>query len=802
MLRLVEVVRMNISRFQKGMLAGVTLAAVCAFFAVPGCVTAKKSTVTAAPPPLSDSRLVPGPDDPRIAYQTARLMEVYQYSHQPLDTEVSVKFFNGFLAMLDPRREIFLQSDIDELSHYRTNLDVLTLGGRSRADLTPAFDIIKRYLQRYQEYIAYENQLLKDDRFKFNTDERIQTDRRHAPYPKNMDEARQLWRHEVLYGYLQAKLSNEFSPTNGGAILPLSKSAEAQIVSDLTKHYNWQLRMFTNWDGGNVLQYYLDALTHAYDPHSDYMNTEGAQTFSITMSLSLFGIGATLSEDDGYCTISSLVPGGPAALSKQLNPRDRIVAVAQSNQPPVNAVDLELARVVEMIRGPKGTKVWLTISPVENRTLRRVVPLVRDEIKLDDQEARAKLIERPDENSGTHRIGIIDMPTFYATIPAPGNEGHASPKFVSADVAKLLKKLEDEKVEGIILDLRGNPGGSLQEAIDFTGLFINKGPVVVVKSSDDSIIVKNTSSPTALYSGPLVVLENRFSASASEIVAGALQDYGRAIIVGDTSTHGKGTVQSLIQLRSFVSPSATNDPGELKITISKFYRVSGVSTQLKGVVSDIVLPDVLNYSTDIGETALENPMPCDTNGPVNFTKLNLVAPYLDGLRLRSDARVATNQDFIYTRQDIDLFQKLQADKSATLNEKEAIRLHQDDDARKTARDLERAMRPVPDEKIYDITVENSVTNGLPSPEALTITNQGALLIATNSNGSVSMVTTNNESAIGFVLNQYVTNTASGALHYGTVITKPAPDPMLDEAERILADYVSALKKNAVMMAGQ
>ncbi len=443
--------------------------------------------------------------------------------------------------------------------------------------------------------------------------------------------------------------------------------------------------------------------------------------------------------------------------------------------------------------------------PADNPASRREVTLIRDEIKLEDQEAKAKLIEQPDGNGGTHRFGIIDLPSFYATIPAPGNEGHSSPKFVSEDVAKLIKKLEDEKVEGIILDLRGNPGGSLQEAIDFTGLFINKGPVVVVKSSDDSMIVKNTSNPTALYSGPLVVLQNRFAASASEIVAAALQDYGRAVIVGDTSTHGKGTVQSLIQLRPVVSPDATNDPGELKITISKFYRVSGVSTQLKGVASDIVLPDVLNHSTDIGEGALENPLPCDTNSPVNFTKLNFVAPYLAGLRQRSDARVATNQDFIYVRQDIDQFLKQQADKTATLNEKEAIRQRQAEDARRKERDMEYAMRALADEKIYDITVENSVTNGLPAPEALTTTNQGALLIATNSNGSVSILTTNNESAIGFVLNQYVTNTPAGALHYGTVITKPAPDPMhpmLDEAERILADYVSALKKNAVIVAGQ
>ena len=324
---------MNMSRFQKGLLAGVTLAAICAFFAVPGCVTAQKPPAP-PPAPVSSSRLVPGPDDSRIAYETARLMEIYQYTHQPLDTAMSERFFDGYLAMLDPRRENFLQSDIDDLSHYRTNLDFFENGSRPRADLAPAFDIFKRFLRRYQEHIEYVNGLLKDDHFNFATDEHIQLDRRHAPYPKDMDEARQLWHRELLYEVLQDRLGDELSPTNGTSILPLTKVEMAQIVKDLTKHYNWQLHVFTNWDGGNVLQYYLEALMHAYDPHSDYMNTEGAQSFSITMSLSLFGIGATLTEDDGYCTISSLVPGGPAAKSKELHERDRIVKVAQSNQPP------------------------------------------------------------------------------------------------------------------------------------------------------------------------------------------------------------------------------------------------------------------------------------------------------------------------------------------------------------------------------------------------------------------------------------------------------------------------------------
>src|SRR5579885_1420145 len=561
------------SRLQKRIVAAAVLAGLGGFFIIAGCTSVTK---TPAPPPASSAsapaptRLEPGPNDARIAYITARLMEDMQYSHQPLDQEMSKKFFDDYLNALDPRHEIFLQSDLDEFSDYRTNLDRLTLGEDRRADLTPAFVIFKRFEQRLQERTAYVDQLLREDRFHLNAEESIQLDRRHAPWPKDLAQARQLWRQEVEYRFLQEKLDREVSPTNSRVVLPVSRSAEEEIAGHLIKNYDWTLRQFTNWDGENVLSAWLNALTHAYDPHSDYLNPENAQTFSITMSLSLFGIGATLGEDDGYCTIQSLVPGGPADKSKQLHPKDRIVAVAQSNQPPVNVVDMELPRVVEMIRGPKGTQVRLTIIPASDPTTRRVVTLVRDEIKLEDQEAKAELIERPDGQGGTHRLGIIDLPSFYATIPLPGNEGHSSPKFTSVDVARLIKKLEQEKVDGLILDLRNNPGGSLEEAIRFTGLFLKDGPVVVVKSSDGNIDVKQTATSTPLYSGPLVVLVNRFSASAAEIVAAALQDYGRAVIVGDKSTHGKGTVQNLTPLRPFLSlakPAATNDPGTLKITI-------------------------------------------------------------------------------------------------------------------------------------------------------------------------------------------------------------------------------------------
>jgi carboxyl-terminal processing protease len=772
--------------------------ALCVFLAA-SCAAPKNAPPTAAAPGAL-TPLVPGPNDTRIAYRTAQFLENLQYSLQPLDKAMSEKFFDGYLGSLDPRRENFLQSDIDEFAPYRTNLDTFTLGGRGRADLTPAYEIFERFLERYTQHTDYVDKLLKQDQFKFNADERIALDRRHAPYPKDLAEAEELWSRQLRFDYLQEKLAREFSPTNDGAILPLPKSANEEITAELARHYNWTLHMLTNWDGDNVLQVYLNALTHAYDPHTDYLNQEHNQTFKIEMSLSLFGIGAQLAEDNGYCTIESLIPGGPADKSKQIKGKDRVIAVAQSNLPPVNVVDMELPKVVELIRGPKGTQVQLTLEEKDNPASRHVVVMTRDEIKLEDQEAKAQLIERPDDHGGTNRIGIIDVPSFYAPIDSDAHN------YISVDVAKLIKKLEAEKVGGIIVDMRNNPGGSLEEAIQFTGLFIKEGPVVLARNPEGQVQMDTISNSAALYSGPLVVLINRYSASAAEIAAAALQDYGRAVVVGDISTHGKGTVQSLTPLNNFIwpaTPTATNDPGTLKVTIRKFYRVTGASTQLKGVEPDIVLPDVLNYSTDIGESALDNPLPWDSISGTDFNKLNLVEPYLAGLRRSSDASIATNLDFSYIRQDIEQFQKLQADKTATLNEPEAIKQRQSDDARMKARAAERAVRPLPDEKIYNLTVENSGLPGLPAPEPMIVTNEDALLLATNQNGSVSIMTTNQEVVAGIVLEQSETNAPAAGSHFGKVITKAQPvDPMLDESEHILEDYISLLSKNASLIANQ
>jgi len=700
----------------------VAFAALLSLLTVAGCATAKKVPAAGRE---GSTRFLPGLNDGRICYITARLLEEYHYSQHRLDEEMAGKFFDGYLEELDPQHCYFLQSDIAEFGHYRTNLDTLTMDNHGMANLTPAFDILQRYLQRLQQCVACTDHLLKRDEFRFNTSDRIPLDRSKAPYPKDLAEARRLWKQELLYRYLQEKISREVSPTNSNVILPLPQSAPAEIAEKLARHYHWILRVSTNWNSSDVLEKYLNALTHAYDPHSDYLDTSHAQDFSIGMNLSLFGIGAQLMDKDGYCTIKTLIPGGPAAKNKQLKENDRIIAVAQGSQTPVDVVDMELSKTVQLIRGPKGTEVRLTIIPADNPSPPQVVTLIRDEIKLEDQEAKARLIELPDGHGGTNRLGILDLPSFYATMDLPGNIERSTPKSTAADASKLIKKLEQEKVAGIIIDLRNNGGGSLEEAIHFTGLFITNGPVVLARFPDGRVKMDEDNDSSELYGGPLIVLVNRFSASASEIVAGALQDYGRALIVGDSSTYGKGTVQNLNPLHPFIwsaNESATNDPGTVKITIRKFYRVSGASTQSKGVEPDIVLPDTLSYLTSIGENTLENALPWDTIPSANYDKLNLVQPCLPQLRLRSEARLATNEDFVYIRRDIDELRKLQADKTASLNESDALKQIKQIQARHEAREKERANRKASDEKIYEITVENADQPGLPPQSTNTVGN--------------------------------------------------------------------------------
>lgn len=742
----------------------------------------------------------PGPDDSRIAFVAAKLLEQQHFLQHPFDDAFSSKFLDRYLETLDPQHLHFTQEDLAEFERYRTRLDDLTHVG----DTTPAYRIFNRFYERLAQRVAYAGTLLQEEKFAFDTNERIVANRKDAPYPRDLTEAHTLWRQRLRHEYLDEKLAKLAAKKKAASTVATPKpdasaakpsvtaketkpkSVAEEIVETLNQRYARNLRFFREWDSDEVLELYLTSLAHVYDPHSDYFNPRQAENFAIGMNLSLFGIGAELGSEDGYCTIRKLMAGGPAAKSKQLGEKDRIVAVAQSNAPPVDCVEMSLNKVVQMIRGPKGTEVRLTVIPVTDASERRVVTIIRDEIKLDDQAAKAKVIDLPTAAGQSFRLGVIDLPTFYVPmdlggpkkIELAGEDGAAAPHYTSVDVARLLNKLKAEKCQGIILDLRRNGGGSLEECVKLTGLFLKGGPIVQVNGSGGHQVTDDPD-PTVTYDGPLIVLTSRLSASASEILAGALQDYGRAIIVGDLATHGKGTVQNLNPLRYAMRPSAasTNDPGTLKITRGKFYRVSGGSTQLKGVLSDIVLPSKLNYVKEIGEGALENALQWDEIPSAKYEPINQVSPYLAELLHRSNARIATNQDFIYIHEDIDQFRKLQADKTISLNERERLQEVEANEAREKARNQERLARHAPEPTVYDLTLKQVALPGLPAP-----------VIKTNRLSASLVGDPGNRHPVPF----------SGDSSAGVEPeTAPVTDATLEEAGHILQDYVGLLSQKGV-----
>jgi len=736
------------------------------------------SRYTNVPAPLL---LNEGPQDSSIVRMVAALLQKQHYSQKPLDATVAANFFTRYLDSLDNLRIYFIKSDLEEFEKYRPQLvSLLVEKGDSRLGRV----VFDRFRLRLAQQYEYTQDMLHHEKFEFTGDERFAFDRKKLPRPADLVEAKQLWRDRLRYEYLQEKLNKE---------------KPSQIITNLTKRYTRVLRTLNEYDNDDVLQIYLTALAHVFDPHTDYMGKSESENFYISMNLSLYGIGARLQSEDGICKIVDLTPESPAEKSKKLKGGDRIIAVAQSNGPPVDVVDMKLNKVVELIRGPKDTEVRLTVIPVDanDPSVRKVVPIIRAEIKLEESAAKARVFEMPlgKDASGKEqsiRLGVIDLPTFYATFEQEGRKKASEPRSTTTDVARLLTKLMKENVAGVVLDLRRNGGGSLEEAINLTGLFIKQGPVVQVKGWDGKIFVDSDPDPTVFYDGPLVVLTSRFSASASEILAGALQDYGRALVIGDTSTHGKGTVQSLLGLKPILRQNniiLTNDPGSLKITIRKFYRASGASTQLKGVVPDIILPSVAN-AYDVGEASLENPLPWDTIIPAPYEKLDRVVTHLPELKKRSESRTATDADFRYIREEFDRYKKQQADKTVSLNEKVRLNEKKEADDRAKARKKELAARPEVPGKIYDITLKLVDEPGLPAP---TVRTNSASITNSVKKGLAGAKTTNSapvEVADVKTFNPDPDEDDTADLNI------PVVDPTLDETRRLLVDYISFLAKKS------
>lgn len=620
----------------------------------------------------------------RIAHAVGQVMEKLHYRQAPLDDSVSQKFLRNYLDTLDYNHLVFLQSDIDEFEQkYGDRLDDLIAPRPGRApDATPAYNIFDRYLIRLGERTVMVTNLL-NDKFDFTKDESILANRHKAEWPKDAAEAEQLWRGRVKFELLSARLGKE---------------TQDDAKKRIAKRYDRLEKTMREFDSEEILQTYLDSLSHVYDPHSDYMGPTEAQEFDIKhISLTLSGIGATLQWDDGYTKIVSMIPGGPAATSKQLKPNDRIVAVAQGNGESVDVVEMRLNKVVQLIRGKQGTVVHLTVIPADSTdgSARKEVILVRDEIKLKDQFAKGRVYEHKLPNGKTEKLGFIDLPQFYDNC--------------SEHVETIIQRMKKENIEGLILDLRHNGGGILEESVNLVGLFIDRGPVVQVRDSDKHTkVYKDTDSKVA-WSGPLVVLTGRLSASASEITAAALQDYGRALIVGDQSTHGKGTVQQVLDLERVIRPDPVPSPGKVKVTVSKFYRVAGSTTQKQGVTPDIILPSVYDY-LDIGEASLDNALEADNISPADYKTMGLVKPYVAELEKNSKERVAHSKDFAYLLEDIAEVKKNKEEKTVSLNEKKRIAERDAQKARVEARKKERAARKDPTDKAWVVDLETIEKN--------------------------------------------------------------------------------------------
>jgi len=631
------------------------------------------------------------PDPGQVSIAVARLLENVHYSKLPLNDAMSQRLLRNYLDALDYNHLFFTQEDVDTFTkQWGDKLDDEILAGRTLAP----HQIHDLFRKRVEERVAYAKELLSTD-LSFKEDRFVEINRQKVPWPASESAARQVWKDRITSELLQERLAKK-------------KTVPAQAVG---KRYDQFIRNLQEQSSEDVVKTFLLSLAQTYDPHSEYLSKNDLEQFSINMRLSLFGIGAKLRSEDGYAKIWELVPGGPALKSGKIKAGDRIVAVAQGDKEFVDCVDMKLDKIVNMIRGKKDTIVRIQLIPVDatNGTERHTVEIKRDEVKLKDEEARAELIEWTKPSGQTVKLGIIVLPSFYGD---PERNSNPNAKSTTRDVLALLNRLKQEGIQGLVMDLRRDGGGFLDEAVNLTGLFIKKGPVVQARSWNGEVTLSRDKDPSIAYDGPMLVLVNRQSASASEIFAGAMQDYGRAIIVGDTKTFGKGTVQQMIELSRAVPFLANgSEAGAVKLTIQKFYRVAGGSTQLRGVESDIVLPYIYDQP-EIGEESLKDPLPYDTFNALEFDKWEKPL-HLDELRRRSGARIPLNPEFTYVSDDLIRIRKRMTENRISLNEATRQTELDDDKMRKDKRETERQERAKDkDPKVYRLTLENVVKKDL------------------------------------------------------------------------------------------
>ncbi len=591
--------------------------------------------------------VAPTIDQARANILIARQLQFTHFRDLGISDELSGDVFDAYLDYLDGQRIYLSQDDIAKFDKIRTQLGSALKTGQ----LQPGFDIYNLVQQRIIERLQFALETIDKgiDTLDFSANESILVDRSKADWESNAEALDDLWVKRIKNAVLAQRL-------NG--------AEDEAIVETLRRRYEGQLKRAYQARSEDAFQAYMNAFTGMWDPHTSYFSPRTSENFNINMSLSLEGIGAVLQSDNEYTKVVRLVPGGPASKQGQLEPADRIVSVAQEDEKPVNVIGWRLDEVVDLIRGPRNSTVTLEVIPANasDETITETIAIKRDEVKLEEQSASKDTI-RLERGGKEYTIGVITIPTFYADFQAM-QAGDPNYKSTTRDVRNLIAELEADGVDGLVMDLRNNGGGALHEANDLVGLFIDKGPTVQIRNANNDVQVLNDEDPSVTYDGPLVVLTNRMSASASEIFAGAIQDYGRGLVVG-SQTFGKGTVQAVRPLNH----------GQLKITQSKFYRVSGGSTQHKGVIPDIEIPSRID-KTRIGEDALDHALPWDQIEAVPHTRYFDFSGIIDELRKRHEERFSTNPEFSLLQQEIDFLTKQRATDSVSLNLEERRAEHE------------------------------------------------------------------------------------------------------------------------------
>ncbi|KQX01101.1 peptidase S41 [Massilia sp. Root418] len=715
--------------------------------------------VGAAAPEKAADVVRPQAVQSQAALWASHVMSRYHYKATPLDDAMSEKIFDRYFKSLDGEKLFFVQADVDQFASMRTKMDDAIMS----ENLTVPFAIYNLYQQRFNERITYARELLKT-KFDFTADESYQIDREKAEWPKNEAEVKDLWRKRVKNDWLRLKLAGK---------------DDKAIRETLDKRYDNYMSRSRKLNNEDVFQIFMNAYAMSIEPHTNYLGPRAAENFDIAMRLSLEGIGAQLQQRDDYTVVREVVPGSPAALSGKLKVGDRIVGVAQGESGNfTDVVGWRIDDVVQQIRGAKDSVVRLQILPADAGPDGKLaqLSLVRKKISMEEQSAKKSILEVRD-GTAKRRVGVISLPTFYLDFEAR-RKGDKDYKSATRDVARLLAELKKEKVDNVLIDLRNNGGGSLTEAVELTGLFIDKGPVVQQRNAQGKVEVESDTNAGLAWDGPVGVLINRSSASASEIFAAAIQDYGRGLVIGEPS-FGKGTVQTLVNLDRY---SQGDKPryGELKMTVAQFFRINGGTTQLRGVTPDINLPSMSDPES-FGESSYDNALPWVAIKPAVYIpagELKDIVPLLDK---KHEARVAKDKDFQYLAEDIALVKKQRKDNTISLNEA----------VRRKERDQQEARAKLREARLLSLV--SSPDDPVLIPDAKEALNKAISAKPANANAKAARQVAAVKGALRTDDGLQADERGLSAELDAEKAAKAAKDVLLNEAVHILADEVSLLK---------